>query len=52
MINYTLKKEHQVSQKGENPNYYHKKFALALINYEINRQEERLSAFKTMEIKR
>ncbi len=51
MINYTFKKDHRLPLKADWSNYYQKKFALALLNWEINRQEDRLETFKPVRIK-
>jgi|GEM_PF-3117161 len=53
MINYTFKKGFGLpKQMTEISNFYQKSFALALLNWEINRQEERLNNLKTVSIKK
>jgi hypothetical protein len=47
MINYTFKKDQHPIYNSDWSNFYQKSFALALINWEINRQEDRLKAGKT-----
>jgi hypothetical protein len=47
MINYTFKKDHNSIYPTDWSNFYQKSFALALINWEINRQEDRLKSVKT-----
>lgn len=47
MINYTFKKDHNPIHQTDWSNFYQKSFALALINWEINRQEDRLKSVKT-----
>lgn len=43
MINYTFKNDFGLpKQMTEIANFYQRSFALALLNWEINRQEERL----------
>ena len=43
MINYTFNKSFRLPKQGiDIANFYQKSFALALLNWEINRQEERL----------
>jgi hypothetical protein len=45
MINYTFKNDFGISkQMVEVANFYQRSFALALLNWEINRQEERLES--------
>lgn len=48
MIHYTFKKDHRLPLKADWSNYYQKKFAVALLNWEINRQEDRLEAPKSV----
>jgi hypothetical protein len=53
MINYAFKRDHRVPKAfGDLSNFYQKSFALALLNWEINRQEERLNNFKPTSIKK
>ena len=48
MINYTFKKDFGVPKHmAEIANFYQRSFALALLNWEINRQEERLEPQKS-----
>ena len=42
MINYSVKKSQHFISKPEIANFYQRNFALAQINWEINRQEDRL----------
>ena len=51
MIHYTLKKDHQIAIKNEGLGFYHERFALAILNYELNRQEERLGQLKNLKVK-
>jgi hypothetical protein len=52
MISYTFKRDHRFNRKiTDVSNFYQKSFALALLNWEINRQEERLKALTTISIK-
>jgi len=44
MINYTFKKDHRLTINIDWSNYYQKNFAVALLNWEINRQEDRLES--------
>jgi hypothetical protein len=46
MINYTFKKDHRLLVKADWSNYYQKNFAVAVLNWEINRQEDRLETPK------
>ncbi len=46
MVNYTLKKDYRLPDPLEAANFYQRNFALALLNWEINRQEERLTPAK------
>lgn len=49
MINYTFKRDHQLTRPmADVSNFYQKSFALALLNWEINRQEERLNNPRTI----
>jgi hypothetical protein len=53
MINYTFKRGHRLNkQLADVSNFYQKSFALALLNWEINRQEERLNGFKAIPVKK
>jgi hypothetical protein len=53
MINYTLKKDYRLpKQSVEISNFYQRSFSLALLNWEINRQEERLSKSKIFQPKK
>ncbi|HTH56425.1 MAG TPA: hypothetical protein VL728_10305 [Cyclobacteriaceae bacterium] len=52
MVNFTVKKDHRLPLKADWSNYYRKNFAVALLNWEINRQEERLEAPKSERIKK
>ena len=53
MINYTFKSNHRLSGKmADVSNFYQKSFALALLNWEINRQEERLGSPLKVSIKK
>ncbi len=47
MVNYTFKKDHRLTFKADWSNYYKKSFDVALLNWEINRQEDRLEAPKS-----
>lgn len=51
MINYTYK-DHRLSIKSDWSNYYQKNFAVALLNWEINRQEDRLEIPKYVRSKK
>jgi hypothetical protein len=51
MINYTFKRNFG-KQMTEISNFYQKSFALALLNWEINRQEERLNTPKTVSVRK
>jgi hypothetical protein len=42
MINYTFKKGFEPKQRFDIANFYQRSFATAVLNWEINRQEERL----------
>lgn len=46
MVNYTFKKDYRFPNPLESANFYQRSFALALLNWEINRQEERLEPAK------
>ena len=46
MVTFTFKKDHRLPVKADWSNYYQKNFALAQLNWEINRQEDRLEAPK------
>ena len=46
MVNYTFKKDFRLPDPLEVANFYQRNFALALLNWEINRQEERLAPAK------
>jgi hypothetical protein len=49
MINYTFNRDHRRPNPiAEVSNFYQKSFALALLNWEINRQEERLKSLKSL----
>ena len=48
MVNFTLKKDHRLPLRADWSNYYQKNFAVALLNWEINRQEERLETPKSV----
>lgn len=52
MVNFTLKKDHRLPLKADWSNYYQKNFAVALLNWEINRQEERLETPKPERIRK
>jgi hypothetical protein len=53
MINYTFKRDHRLNKQiADVSNFYQKSFALALLNWEINRQEERLNNFKAVPVKK
>jgi len=53
MINYAFKRDHRFSKQiTDVSNFYQKSFAMALLNWEINRQEERLNTLKTVSIKK
>ena len=53
MINYTFKRDHRHPKTvGDVSNFYQKSFALALLNWEINRQEERLNGLKAIPVKK
>ncbi len=52
MIHYTFKKDHRLPIKVDWSNYYQKNFAVALLNWEINRQEDRLETPKSIGIKK
>jgi hypothetical protein len=53
MINYTFKRDHRLNKQiVDVSNFYQKSFALALLNWEINRQEERLNGRTTISIKK
>ncbi len=53
MINYTFKRDHRLNKPiADVSNFYQQSFALALLNWEINRQEERLTSLKTILIKK
>ncbi|MBS1682795.1 MAG: hypothetical protein JST48_13870 [Bacteroidetes bacterium] len=45
MVNFTVKKIQPYVPKAD-ANFYQRSFALALINWEINRQEDRLNVPK------
>jgi hypothetical protein len=47
MMNFSLKKDHRLPLKAEWSKYYQKSFDVALLNWEINRQEERLELPKS-----
>jgi len=48
MFNYTFKQDHRLRKQWvEISNFYQRSFSLALLNWEINRQEERLESQKT-----
>ena len=53
MINYTFKRDRRLNNKqiADVSNFYQKSFALALLNWEINRQEER-NGFKALSVKK
>ena len=52
MINYTFKRDHRLNKQiADVSNFYQKSFALAQLNWEINRQEERLG-FKVISVKK
>ena len=46
MVNSTFKKDHRLPIKADWSNYYQKSFAVAVLNWEINRQEDRLETPK------
>jgi hypothetical protein len=46
MIHSTFKKDHRMPLKADWSDYYLKNFATALLNWEINRQEDRLETPK------
>ena len=49
MINYSFKRDHRhPNRMADVSNFYQKSFALALLNWEINRQEERLKGLKSV----
>ena len=49
MINYTFNKSFGLpKQRIDVANFYQKSFALALLNWEINREEERLRKNSTL----
>jgi len=50
MTSAISKREKYPPLKPEGLNFYHKNFALALLNWEINRQEERLAMLKTITV--
>ena len=52
MVNFTLKKDHRLPLRADWSNYYQKNFAVALLNWEINRQEERLETPKSIRTKK
>lgn len=53
MNNYTFKKHFGLSkQMAEVSNFYQRSFALALLNWEINRQEERLGGAKSNSVRK
>ncbi len=53
MINYTFKRDFRLPRPmAEVSNFYQKSFALALLNWEINRQEERLNNPRTASVKK
>ncbi len=47
MINYDFKRDYRMPNPIEAANFYQKNFALALLNWEINRQEERMKPMKS-----
>jgi len=47
MINYTFKKGFESKPRIDVANFYQKSFAVAVLNWEINRQEERLQSPKS-----
>ncbi len=52
MMNYTFKRDHRLSGKiADVSNFYQKSFARALLNWEINRQEERLKSPLKVQLK-
>jgi len=52
MINYTFKKDHRLPKPvAEVSNFYQRSFAMALLNWEINRQEERLNNLRLFQLK-
>ena len=52
MVNYTFKKDHRLPLNAERANFYQKNFSLALLNWEINRQEDRLKVPQTNPVKK
>lgn len=46
MVNFTFKKDHRLPLKADWSNYYRKSFDVAQLNWEINRQEDRLETPK------
>lgn len=52
MVHYTIKKDNRPQMKSNWSNYYQKNFAVALLNWEINRQEERLERPQPVPIKK
>ena len=52
MMNYTLKRDHRLPRRmADVSNFYQKSFARALLNWEINRQEERLNSPLKVQLK-
>ena len=53
MINYSFKRDHRLNKQiADVSNFYQKSFAHALLNWEINRQEERLNGLKVISVKK